>query len=227
MVERGRERLERMLEAARADGDLRMEYFATSNLGVAAYVAGDCVAAKEFELRALDLARRLGSKGLAALVLGDLGLAECEIGNLDAALAHLEEAVAIHRELDQRLELSTNLARLAHVCALRGERERARAAVRELLEQDYTRPELVEDPAEVLWNVAQALHACGDEPEAYEVAGRAAQLQADRLATIDLPEYRESAAGLRWYRALVRACSAGVWPEPGPSLGRDASATKG
>jgi len=214
MVERGRERLMRMLEAATADGDLRAEYFALSNLGVAAYAGGDFAAAKEFELRALDLARRLGSEGFEALVLGDLGLAEFELGGLDAAFACLERAVAIHRKLDQRLERSTNGARLALVAGACGALERAREIARELLAYERAHPELVEDPAEVLWNLAQALYACGDAGEAREVLERAAQLQATRLATIDLPEYRESAAALRWYRSLLRARSTGVWPVP-------------
>jgi len=215
MIERGRERLARMLEAAKADGDIRAEYFATSNLGVAAHAAGDFAAARDFELRALELARRLGSAGFAALVEGDLGLAESELGNLEAALAHLETAVAIHRRLDQLLELSTNLARLALVRARNGDGEGARVDAREVLEQERAHPELVEDPAEVLWHVSRALHLCGDEHEAREVAERAARLHEERLATIDLPEYRESAAGLRWYRALLRARSEGVWPGDG------------
>jgi len=219
MVARGRERLARVLGAATADGDLRFQYFAASNLGVAAYFDGDFAAAKSFELRALELARRLGSEAFAALVLGDLGVAERELGNLDAALVHLEEAVAIHRRLDQRLELLSNLARLALVHVARGDAERACDVAREVLEYEREHPELVEDPAEVLWNAAQALHACGDEREAREVVERAARVQEARLAAIDLPEYRESAAGLRWYRALLRVRSTGVWPA------KDGSAT--
>ena len=213
MIERGRERLARLLDDATADGDLNMQYFATSNLGVAAYAAGDFALAKSFELRALELARGLRSEAFAALVLGDLGLAERELGDLDAALGYLEEAVAIHRKLDQRLELLTNLARLALVVSLRADVERARALVRELLDLIDAHPEGVEDPAEVLWNVARALHFCGDTQQARELVERAAALQQARLATIDLPEYRESAAGLRWYRALMRVRSEGVWPD--------------
>jgi tetratricopeptide (TPR) repeat protein len=213
MIARGRERLTGVLRAAEAEGDLRHEYFAASNLGLAAYFEGDFATAKRLELRALLLAQRLSSEALEALVLGDLGAAELELGEGNLALAHVEQAVAIHRRLDQRVELSTNLARLALVCSVGGEAQRAREIARELLERERAYPELVEDPAQVLWDVAQALHVCGDDREAREVAERAAWLQEARLATIDLPEYRESAAGLRWYRILVRACSADVWPE--------------
>ena len=212
MVSRGRGLLEQLLDRTVADGDVRMQYFALSNLGVAAYYDGDFALAKGFELRALDLARQLGSDAFAALVLGDLGVAERELGNLDPALAYLEEAVAIHRRLDQRLELWTNLARLALVCAARGEMERARDIARDVVERQRVRSEEIEDPAEVLWNAARTLHACGDEREALEVAERAALLQEARLAAIDVPEYRESAAGLRWYRALQRLRATGSWP---------------
>jgi len=212
MVARGHERLARLHAAAVAEGDVRMQYFALSNLGVAAFVAGNVHAARSFELHALDLAHKLGSDGFAALVLGDLGAAELELGDLAAARARLEEAVAIHRRLNQRLELWTNLARLALVYGVRGEFDRARDSKREVLEYLCAHPELVEDPPEVLWNVAQSVHACGDEREALELADRAAHLQEARLATIDLPEYRESAGGLRWYRALVRVRETGVWP---------------
>jgi DNA-binding SARP family transcriptional activator/tetratricopeptide (TPR) repeat protein len=212
MIARGRERLTRLLQACEADGDLRLEYFAASNLGLAAFFDGDCATARQFELRALQLARQLESDALAALVLGDLGAAERELGDPRAALAYLEEAVAIHRRLGQRVELSTNLARLALVYGVLNEAERARDIACEVLESERAHPEFVEDPAQVLWDAAQALHACGNEGEARQVVERAVQLQEERLATIDLPEYRESAAGLRWYRALLRARFEGVWP---------------
>jgi predicted ATPase/DNA-binding SARP family transcriptional activator len=224
MVARGRERLMRLLEATEADGDVRTEYFAASNLGVVAYAEADFSTAKRWELRALLLARQLRSEALAALVLGDLGAAERELGELDAALTHLEEAVAIHRRLDQRVELWTNLARLALVCATRGDVARGRAIAREVLEHERVHPEVVDDPAQVLWDAAQTLRACGDECEAREVIERAALLQEARLAAIDVPEYLESASGMRWYRALVRARSAGVWPELSHRSG-DAPAT--
>jgi hypothetical protein len=98
---------------------------------------------------------------------------------------------------------------------MRGDFEHARRLAREVLDQSRTHPERVEDPAEVLWNVARALHLCGDEREAREIVEQAAALQERRLATIDLPEYRESAAGLRWYRALLHTRSVGVWPKAG------------
>ncbi|MGP6158260.1 MAG: hypothetical protein ACLPYS_12280, partial [Vulcanimicrobiaceae bacterium] len=220
-VARGRERLERMLASAEADGDLRMRYFAHSNLGVAAYFDGDWAAAKIQELRALELARRLGSQGFVALVLGDLGVAERELGDLDGALAYLEEAIAIHCRLDQRLELLTNQARLAIVYAMRGDCERTRALAFEISAYERAHPDLVEDPGEVLWNAAQSLHRCGHHGEARALVERAAERQAARIASVELPEYRESMAGLRWYRALLRAKAADRWPEDG----EDAAAT--
>jgi DNA-binding SARP family transcriptional activator/tetratricopeptide (TPR) repeat protein len=215
MLARGRERIARLLEAATADDDIRMQYFAVLNLGVAANYDGDFAAAKGFELRALLLSRRLESEALAAQALGCLGTAERELGELDPALAHLEEAVATHRRLDQRLELWTSLARLSLVRAARGDFERARAIAREVVEHECAHPEVARDPAEMLWDTARALHACGDECEARNVVERAVRLQEARIATIDLPEYRESASGMRWYRALLRVRSEGVWPGDG------------
>jgi len=212
-VERGRARLTRLVAEATADNDLRMRYFGESNVGVAAHIAGDYAEAKAHELRALDLARELGSEGFAALVLGDLGATECELGDLDAAVAYLDEAVAIHRRLDQRLDLITNQARLAVVFSVRGDNERARALAAEVGAYEQAHPEAVEDPGEVLWNVAQALHRCGDLDAANELARRAVERQAVRLAAIDRAEYRESMRELGWYRALLRARSVNSWPE--------------
>jgi predicted ATPase/DNA-binding SARP family transcriptional activator len=208
MLAPARKRLERLLEAATTDGDLRMQYFAALNLGVAANYDGEFETAKAVGLRALLLARRLESEALAALVLGTLGVTERELGELDAALTYLEDAVATHRRLDQRLELWTNLARLALVRAMRGEIEPARDIARDVIAHERAHPELVGDPAEVLWDAAQALHACGDEREARKVAERAASLQEARIASIDLPEYRESASAMRWYRALQKFATA-------------------
>jgi predicted ATPase len=219
-LERGRERLMRVLDAATSDGDLRMEYFAAINLGGAAHAEGNFGVAKDFELRALHLARQLGSEALASLALGSLGAAEIELGELDAAVGYLEEAVLIQRRLDQRLEVLTNQARLALVRAKLGDVERARDGARDVLEHERAHPDLLDDPAEVLWNLARALHVCGDEPEAREVAEHAGRVQEARIASIDVAEYRESVAAMRWHRELTRTRSKGVWPA------QDGSATR-
>jgi DNA-binding SARP family transcriptional activator/tetratricopeptide (TPR) repeat protein len=211
-VDRGRERLLRLHAAAAADADPHWLYYAESNLGVAAFVDCDFAAAKAYELRALELARRLGSESRAALVLGDLGAAELELGDLDAALANVEEAAAINRRVGQRLALVENLSRLALIHARRGEFERARAFAAELSAEQRARPELFEDPGETLWRTAQALHAVGDREAASDLLERAAESQAARCAALDVAEYRESYAQLRWYRELLRAKSTGEWP---------------
>ncbi|HZV77084.1 MAG TPA: AAA family ATPase [Candidatus Babeliales bacterium] len=211
-IERGRKRLGDLRAAAAADDDWLFLYYAESNLGVAAHLGGDFAAAKAFELRALDLARRLGSEARAALVLGDLGEAEAELGNLDAALSALEEAVAIHRRVDQRLALVTDSSRLALLCARRGEFDRACALAQELWERYRASPELFEDPAELLWHLARTLHACGDPAAANELVELAWELQNSRLETIDVPEYRESLRGVRWYCDLLAARENAVWP---------------
>ena len=211
-VERGRKRLLELRTAAEADGDLYFLYYAESNLGVAAFVDGDVTAAIAYDLRALDLARRLGSESRAALVLGDLGAAELELGHLDAALAKVEEALAINRRVGQRLALVENLSRLALIHARRGEFERARAFAAEVIAEHGARPELLEDPGETLWRTAQAMHAAGDRDEATQLVERAADAHAARCAALDVAEYRESYGQLRWYRALLRVKSTGKWP---------------
>ncbi|MBV8530227.1 MAG: tetratricopeptide repeat protein, partial [Candidatus Eremiobacteraeota bacterium] len=219
LIDRGRKRLEEVRASAAADDDLMYLYYAESNLGVAAHLSGDFAAAKAFELRALDLAGRLGSESRAALVLGDLGDAEAELGNLDAALTALEEAVAIHQRVDQRLALLTDSSRLALLCSRRGEFDRARALANELSERHRTSPELFEDPAELLWRLARTLHACNDPASADELVERSWRLQNSRLESIDVPEYRESLRAVPWYRDLLAARESG-WA-------RDVSATPG
>ncbi|HZX68920.1 MAG TPA: hypothetical protein VFE70_08545, partial [Candidatus Elarobacter sp.] len=108
----------------------------------------------------------------------------------------------------------------AVVCAIRGDHERARALAAEIGAYEQARPEAVEDPGEVLWNAAQALHRCGDLDAANELARRAVERQAVRLAAIDRAEYRESMRDLGWYRALLRARSVNHWPDD-----EDAAAT--
>jgi DNA-binding SARP family transcriptional activator len=211
-VDRGRKRLLELRTAAEADDDLYFLYYAESNLGVAAFVDGDIPAAIAYDLRALDLARRLGSESRAALVLGDLGAAELELGHLDAALAKVEEALAINRRVGQRLALVENLSRLALIHARRGEFERARALATEVIAEHGARPELLEDPGETLWRTAQAMHAAGDRDEATQLVERAADAHAARCAALDVAEYRESYGQLRWYRALLRVKSTGKWP---------------
>jgi tetratricopeptide (TPR) repeat protein len=178
-VERGRERLLRLRSSAEADADPRWLYYAESNLGVAAFADGDFAGAKAHELRALELARRLGSESRAALVLGDLGAAELELGDLDAALACVEEAAAINRRVGQRLALVGNLGRLALILARRSEFDQARAVAAELSEEQRTRPAAPRSKmpsiARVTGNCPGTARCCG--------RGRPASGSEDGLAT--------------------------------------------
>ena len=68
----------------------------------------------------------------------------------------------VARDKLRRLALVENLSRLALIHARRGEFERARAFAAEVIAEHGVRPELLEDPGEILWRTAQAMHAAGD-----------------------------------------------------------------
>ena len=105
-----------------------------SNLGFVRDSLGRHAEAKDVLTRAASIfSDSAGDHHRHALCLSNLGLAEIHLGELDAAERHHEEALAIRRRLRPagHPEIAASLRYLAHVAALRGDVDRARALLAE------------------------------------------------------------------------------------------------
>jgi tetratricopeptide (TPR) repeat protein len=76
---------------------------------------GDSEAAREYALRSIALARRLGDKSLVARARTTLGFVEEDTGRPVRARRHYLQAVAVFRRLDQEVFLTKLLINLAGV----------------------------------------------------------------------------------------------------------------
>jgi class 3 adenylate cyclase/tetratricopeptide (TPR) repeat protein len=120
-AERGRSLSERTVDLARQLGDRVAESKALWNLMILnVYGGGDLREAVDAGERSLAIAHELDAREQMAFTLNDLWRPYFAIGGVETALASLEEARALWRELGNLPMLSENLASSASVTRLAG-----------------------------------------------------------------------------------------------------------
>jgi predicted ATPase len=124
-LERARALGEEGLAKSLAVGDRKVEAVALGLLGEVDYAEGKRDQGLELMQRSEEVARAAGFTWWSAGMLGKLADCASETGELDAADASARAALALSRELADRLRLVRGLARLARIAAERGEAERA------------------------------------------------------------------------------------------------------
>jgi tetratricopeptide (TPR) repeat protein len=164
---------DRALPSLRAAADRPAEARLLSNRGVLHAYRGQLTAAQHDLERSVELARGLGGRRGVALGLQNLGFVAGRQGCLPAALALLEEADGLLRELDHHAPalavLDADRAEvLAQAGLLEEAIERAEAAAAVLVGDRTNHAE-----AELL--VARLLHLAGQRDRAVEVAERVRQ----------------------------------------------------
>ncbi len=116
-----------MLDIAARRGDRVIEMRARFVLGLA-YTGQAAIA----ELRrAADLAGELGDLSEKMHILGNLGVAQQDAGELEAALATLTGATAVARQVEDHFALAMNLANMAEGLLINGRLDDAETAVNE------------------------------------------------------------------------------------------------
>ena len=94
-------------------------------LGDLARLRGDHAAALPLLEEAVRIARETGDLRTASVILYGQGRAECALGKLDAAEAHLTESLTICRDLGDRENMSNGLDGFAHLAIAKESPSRA------------------------------------------------------------------------------------------------------
>jgi DNA-binding SARP family transcriptional activator len=157
---------------------------------------------------ALAVARELGSQPLTSAALGALGAAESALGEHAAAVAHLEEGVALRRPAGATPRLGDNLCALALAYVRTGDADAARRAADELLDLYEANPKLAPQPAEWLWSAAQVELLCERFEAAQSLLRRAYSVMRARVSAIHDPDTRAAYEALPFNRAVTEALSA-------------------
>jgi predicted ATPase len=199
-------------------GDRRGYTASLINEGFLTLWQGRAAEAKELSHRALGIARDMDHASYMAAALANLGAAERDLGDLDAAIAHMNEGLAIQVSLNRMSDAVIDLADLALAYAMKGDLRAAGEEANRILAIDRSWTSAAIFPPYPLWVVACVLHWIGDR-RADEVLEWSRQLARAFAASIDEPELRAKFEALPFFTALERVDGARGWPQA-PMLSR-------
>ncbi len=166
--------------------------------------------AKALALQALEIAGKMNHASFRAQGFANLGAAERDLGELDAAIAHMTEGLSLQLQLQRLPDAVSDLADAALAHAMRGDLQSALELVERLLGIDRAWTESAIYPPHPAWVAARVLHMAGDA-RASAVLTLASALAASFSASIDVPELRASFERLP-FMPEMRNAAKGVWP---------------
>ena len=181
------------------------------NEGLLAVWQGRARDAKSLAQAALDGALEIDRAQLRALALANLGHAERELGELDAALSHMHEGLALERELG-RPPLLGNVADAALAYVMHGELGVAVPLAEHILNSDRALSSRSMFPPYPPWIAACVFHWDGNEERAQQSLESASELARSIATSIDVPELREHFEALPFFAEIAEAKDAGRWP---------------
>jgi len=200
--------------------DVRGQAVSAINLAWHATLQGDYAAARDSASRALDLAQAMHSPVLEAYALSNLGAAERELGELPAAIAHMQAGVALRQTLGQTVEYATDLCDLTIAYLRAGQIGAARQTADEMLGLLAAAPEQMTYPQYLLWAASQAYLASGETQRAAELLAQAHAALQHKAEAIPDPESRASFLQMAFNRELLAAFQRGQPPAPHPAAPR-------
>jgi len=161
--------------------------------------------------QALECAEQMNHASYRAQALANLGAAERDLGMLDVALGHMEEALIQQLPLGRLPDAVSDLADLALAHAMNGDLARAAEHVERILSIDRAWTNAAIFPPFPPWVAARVLHARGDKRDRPTLLW-AAELSRTFAASIDVAELQASFLALPFVADIRRAVTAGVWP---------------
>lgn len=172
--------------------------------------------AKTLALEAVSAAKEMDHAAYLATALANLGAAERDLGELDAAIEHMEEGLAMQLALNRMADGVSDLADIALAYAYRGDLMTAQTLAERIMAIETTWTDSAIFPPYPLWIVACILYWNHDE-RADVMRAWAWQL-ADTLAeSIREPELRAQFKALPFYIGLQLIEETHGWP-PAPAV---------
>ena len=134
---------------------------------------GNASEAKAFATSAVEITREMAYPVFEAAALANLGNAELALGEVDAAIEHMEAGLAIRRSLQEPRDFVDDLSDLTLAYVATGRSDKALATARELLSIGAVSFDGAFWPQYAWWAASQGLAAGGDASGAREAAARA------------------------------------------------------
>ncbi len=185
---------------------------ASINLSCAASFQEDYLAEKEYAQRGVSLARQAKNQHFEGAALQNLGEAERELGDLDLARQHLNEALSLMEDATQVIERASVQIDLALTHWKAGDLPLALQMVEQVLSV-YPEIEGKDDNIHrFLWAAVQILRAAGQPERAAQILAQAHQAFQKDLAAIPDAEMRQTFAGMKHNRQIAAAYERGEWP---------------
>ena len=207
-------------EHHRVLGDRRAHTASLLNESFVAIWQGLPHEAKRLASEAVTAAREMDHAAYVATALANLGAAERDLGELEAAIAHMSEGLAAQLALNRMADAVSDLADAALAHALRGDLAAARDFSERIMAVEPSWTDAAIFPPYPLWIVACVLHWSGDDRAraAYAWASRLAQTVAGSISD---PALRGHFEALPFYAAMRRVEGEHGWP-PRPERARAA-----
>ncbi|HEV3152834.1 MAG TPA: AAA family ATPase [Candidatus Baltobacteraceae bacterium] len=190
--------------------DVRGRVACLANLSMVRLLQQEPHEAKEIGMRALQISREISNSVIEAAALANLGNAERELGELDSALAHMKEALAIR----ERLGRSATFEELGDF-ALAQLKAREPDAVRtadDIMDRADASGENTVWPHYCFWAAARVYHERGEPAKAAAALEKAQAHVRAQLEAMSDERSRRAFGNLKDVRAIAAAASDGIWP---------------
>jgi tetratricopeptide (TPR) repeat protein len=192
--------------------DLRGQAASAINLSYVRLFRGDPSEAKVYAAAGLDAAKAAGHALYEAAALGNLGAAERDLGEFEAAIAHMKEGLAARRRLNRPGDYADDIAHLLAAYLAAGDIEAVRATSDELAESLATSEPAIFLPQFAHWIAARAYRELGDDEKMKLMLDRGHAIVQEQIDSIEGETEKESYASLSVNRAIVAAFAKDIWP---------------
>lgn len=193
--------------------DARGQAASAINLGFVHLLRKDPLAAKHVSLAALDIAGSMEHAHYKASALANLGQAERDLGDLDSAIEHMSQCVAIRRARATTADNVDDLVNLAYVHMLAGDMDAAMPIAQEMwpaLESMTTA--VVFMPQFALWMAAQVYRGLGERERSQTLLAHAHEAVERQAAMIVSAAERECFLRLEPHKEIEAAFARKRWP---------------
>ena len=209
LLDDARTSLTAALEIFETFDDMRGRAVSLTNLSMVRLLQQAPDEAKALGERALRAAREIANSVIEAAALANLGNAERELGELEAALAHMHEAIAIREQLGRSATFE-ELGDLA-LAQLKAADPQARQTADDIVRSADASGENTVWPHYCFWAAARVYHAQGADAEAAAALDRAQSHIRAQIGAMTDERSRDAFQQLRAVRD-ISAASSGVWP---------------
>jgi predicted ATPase/DNA-binding SARP family transcriptional activator len=211
LLDDARSTLSTALEIFEVHDDLRGRAACLTNLSMVRLLEGVPHEAKELGEEAAALARKIGNQVIEAGALANLGNAQRELGELDMALAHMRQAIAIRERLG-RPGTFEELGDLA-LAQLRAGDAAALDTANAIMDRADESGENTVWPHCCFWAAARVYHAHGDDAKAAQALRRSEALVEEQLEAMVDGKSHAAFAKLGSVRAVRAASKQNLWPQ--------------